>query len=178
MDIETRERERTQLSTLRVKYNRVHGYYIELSRRESDQAPTDYQRRQTLKNAERFITPELKEFEDKALSASSKALALEKRLYEALLEKVADDLHALQRSAAAVAELDVLASLAERAEALNWVLPQLVDDEAIIEIVDGRHPVVEQVLDDAFVPNSLHLDNARRMVIITCLLYTSPSPRD
>jgi DNA mismatch repair protein MutS len=167
VDIETRERERTQLSTLRVKYNRVHGYYIELSRRESDQAPADYQRRQTLKNAERFITPELKEFEDKALSASSKALALEKRLYEALLEKVADDLHALQRSAAAVAELDVLASLAERAEALNWVRPQLVDDEAIIEIVDGRHPVVEQVLDDAFVPNSLHLDNARRMVIIT-----------
>ncbi len=120
VDIETRERERTQLSTLRVKYNRVHGYYIELSRRESDQAPADYQRRQTLKNAERFITPELKEFEDKALSASSKALTLEKRLYEALLEKVAADLHALQRSAAAVAELDVLAYLAERAEALNW----------------------------------------------------------
>ena len=167
VDIETRERERTQLSTLRVKYNRVHGYYIELSRRESDQAPADYQRRQTLKNAERFITPELKEFEDKALSASSKALALEKRLYEALLEKMAADLHALQRSAAAVAELDVLTSLAERAEALNWVRPQLVDDDAIIEIVDGRHPVVEQVLDDAFVPNSLHLDDARRMVIIT-----------
>ncbi|WP_414630982.1 MutS-related protein, partial [Alcanivorax jadensis] len=107
------------------------------------------------------------EFEDKALSASSKALTLEKRLYEALLEKVAADLHALQCSAAAVAELDVLASLAERAEALNWVRPQLVDDDAIIEIVDGRHPVVEQVLDDAFVPNSLHLDDARRMVIIT-----------
>ena len=101
VDIETRERERTQLSTLRVKYNRVHGYYIELSRRESDQAPADYQRRQTLKNAERFITPELKEFEDKALSASSRALTLEKRLYEALLEKVAADLHALQRSAPA-----------------------------------------------------------------------------
>ena len=167
VDIETRERERTKLSTLRVKYNRVHGYYIELSRRESEQAPADYQRRQTLKNAERFITPELKEFEDKALSASSKALTLEKRLYEELLEKVAADLHPLQRCAAAVAELDVLAALAERAEALNWVRPQLVDEEAIIEIVDGRHPVVEQVLDDAFVPNSLHLDDARRMVIIT-----------
>ena len=167
VDIETRERERTQLSTLRVKYNRVHGYYIELSRRESEQAPVDYQRRQTLKNAERFITPELKEFEDKALSASSKALTLEKRLYEELLEKVAADLHPLQRCASAVAELDVLAALAERAEALNWVRPQLVDEEAIIEIVDGRHPVVEQVLDDAFVPNSLHLDDTRRMVIIT-----------
>ncbi|EKF73578.1 DNA mismatch repair protein MutS [Alcanivorax hongdengensis A-11-3] len=166
VDIEKRERERTQLSTLRVKYNKVHGYYIELSRREAEQAPADYQRRQTLKNAERFITPELKEFEDKALSASSKALTLEKRLYEELLEKVAADLHALQRSATAVAELDVLAALAERAEALNWVRPQLVDDP-IIEIVDGRHPVVEQVLDDAFVPNSLHLDDARRMVIIT-----------
>ena len=167
VDIETRERERTGFSTLRVKYNKVHGYYIELSRREADDAPVDYQRRQTLKNAERFITPELKEFEDKALSASSKALTLEKRLYEALLEKVAADLHPLQRCAAAVAELDVLAALAERAEALNWVRPQLVDEEAIIEIVDGRHPVVEQVLDDAFVPNSLHLDDARRMVIIT-----------
>jgi DNA mismatch repair protein MutS len=167
VDIETRERERTGFSTLRVKYNKVHGYYIELSRREADDAPVDYQRRQTLKNAERFITPELKKFEDKALSASSKALTLEKRLYEELLEKVAADLHPLQRCAAAVAELDVLAALAERAEALNWVRPQLVDEEAIIEIVDGRHPVVEQVLDDAFVPNSLHLDDARRMVIIT-----------
>lgn len=166
VDIEKRERERTGFSTLKVKYNKVHGYYIELSRREAEDAPADYQRRQTLKNAERFITPELKEFEDKALSASSKALALEKRLYEALLEDVAADLHALQRSAAAVAELDVLAAFAERAEALSWVRPQLTDDD-IIEIVDGRHPVVEQVLDDAFVSNSLHLDNQRRMVIIT-----------
>ena len=166
VDIETRERERTGFSTLRVKYNRVHGYYIELSRREADQAPVDYQRRQTLKNAERFITPELKEFEDKALSASSKALNLEKRLYEALVEELAADLGPLQASAAAVAELDVLACLAERAETLNWVRPRLVDEPGI-EIVDGRHPVVEQVMDDAFVPNSLQLDDQRRMVIIT-----------
>jgi len=144
----------------------VHGYYIELSRREADNAPMDYQRRQTLKNAERFITPELKEFEDKALSASSKALTLEKRLYEQLIETLAADLGPLQASAAAVAELDVLAAFAERAEALNWVPPHLVE-HAEIEIVDGRHPVVEQVLDDAFVPNSLHLDDQRRMVIIT-----------
>jgi DNA mismatch repair protein MutS len=166
VDIEKRERERTGFATLRVKYNRVHGYYIELSRREADQAPVDYQRRQTLKNAERFITPELKQFEDKALSASSKALALEKRLYEALIETLAAELGALQASATAVAELDVLAALAERAETLNWVRPRLVD-EPLIEIVDGRHPVVEQVLDDAFVPNSLHLDNQRRMAVIT-----------
>ena len=166
VDIEARERARTGFSTLRVKYNRVHGYYIELSRREADQAPVDYQRRQTLKNAERFITPELKEFEDKALSASSKALALEKRLYEQLIGELAADLPALQRCAAALAELDVLAALAERAEALGWVRPQLVD-EPLIEIVDGRHPVVEQVLDDAFVPNSLQLDDQRRMVVIT-----------
>ena len=126
----------------------------------------DYQRRQTLKNAERFITPELKEFEDKALSASSKALNLEKRLYEALIEELAADLGPLQASAAAVAELDVLACLAERAETLNWVRPNLVDEPGI-EIVDGRHPVVEQVMDDAFVPNSLQLDDQRRMVIIT-----------
>ncbi|WP_101675131.1 DNA mismatch repair protein MutS [Alloalcanivorax mobilis] len=166
VDIEKRERERTGFSTLRVKYNRVHGYYIELSRREADNAPSDYQRRQTLKNAERFITPELKEFEDKALSASSKALTLEKRLYEALIETLAADLGPLQACAAAVAELDVLAALAERAEALDWVRPQLVD-ETVMEIVDGRHPVVEQVLDGAFVPNSLHLDNQRRMAVIT-----------
>src|SRR5690606_16675825 len=146
--------ERTGFATLRVKYNKVHGYYIELSRREAEQAPVDYQRRQTLKNAERFITPELKTFEDKALSASSKALTLEKRLYEELIETVAAHLGPLQVCASAVAELDVLATLAERAEALGWVRPQLLETP-LLEIVDGRHPVVEQVLEEAFVPNSL-----------------------
>jgi len=166
VDIEKRERERTGLSTLKVNYNRVHGYFIELSRRESEQAPADYVRRQTMKNTERFITPELKEFEDKALSASSKALTLEKALYEALLEQVAEQLPALQRCAATVSALDVLACFAERAEALNLV-PSQLQREPLLEIVDGRHPVVEQVLEEAFVPNSLHLDPARRMLIIT-----------
>ncbi len=166
VDIEKRERARTNLSTLRVNYNRVHGYFIELSRREAEKAPADYIRRQTMKNTERFITPELKEFEDKALSASSKALTLEKSLYEALLEKVAEKLPALQRCAATVSALDVLACFAERAEALNLV-PASLQDQPMLEIVDGRHPVVERVLDEAFVPNSLHLDPARRMLIIT-----------
>ncbi|MCK5874534.1 MAG: DNA mismatch repair protein MutS [Alcanivoracaceae bacterium] len=166
VDIEERERARTNLATLRVKYNRVHGYYIELSRRDAEQVPADYIRRQTMKNTERFITPELKTFEDKALSASSKALALEKALYEELLDRLNEQLAALQSSAAALAELDVLACFAERAEALNLVPAALVD-EPIVEIIDGRHPVVEQVLEEAFVPNSLHLDNERRMLIIT-----------
>jgi len=166
VDIEERERARTKLATLRVKYNRVHGYFIELSRRDAEQAPADYVRRQTMKNTERFITPELKTFEDKALSASSKALALEKSLYEDLLDHLNEQLVALQASAAALAELDVLACFAERAEALNLVPASLVD-EPVVEIIDGRHPVVEQVLEEAFVPNSLVLDNARRMLIIT-----------
>jgi DNA mismatch repair protein MutS len=166
VDIEERERARTNLPTLRVKYNRVHGYYIEMSRRDAEQVPADYVRRQTMKNTERFITPELKTFEDKALSASSKALALEKALYEGLLDRLNEDLLALQQSAAALAELDVLACFAERAEALNLVPATLVD-QAIVEIIDGRHPVVEQVLEEAFVPNSLHLDSGRRMLIIT-----------
>jgi DNA mismatch repair protein MutS len=166
VDIEERERARTNLPTLRVKYNRVHGYYIEMSRRDAEQVPADYVRRQTMKNTERFITPELKTFEDKALSASSKALALEKALYEGLLDRLNEDLLALQQSASALAELDVLACFAERAEALNLVPATLVD-QAVVEIIDGRHPVVEQVLEEAFVPNSLHLDSGRRMLIIT-----------
>ena len=166
VDIERRERERTGLATLRVKYNRVHGYFIELSRRDAEQAPVDYVRRQTMKNTERFITPELKTFEDKALSANSRALAVEKGLYEELLETLADKLGALQDSAMLLAELDVLCSFAERGEVQGYVTPQLVD-EPVIEITDGRHPVVERVLDEAFVPNSLHLDRERRMLIIT-----------
>src|SRR5690606_21896190 len=135
-------------------------------RREAEQAPVDYVRRQTMKNAERFITPELKTFEDKALSANSRALALEKSLYENLLETLAEKLGLLQETATLLAELDVLCCFAERCEALGYVTPELVD-EPVLEIVDGRHPVVEQVLDDAFVPNSLHLDRQRSMLIIT-----------
>ncbi len=166
IDLETREKERTGIHTLKVGFNRVHGYYIEISRGQSDAAPADYIRRQTLKNAERFITPELKEFEDKALSAKSRALAREKSLYDELLEIINDDLTALQVSAASVSELDVLNTLAERAINLNFCRPTLMDESGI-EISGGRHPVVEQVIDDPFVANDLSLDDNQRMLIIT-----------
>ncbi len=166
IELERREKERTGLSTLKVGFNRVHGYYIELSRRESDEVPVDYIRRQTLKNTERFITPELKEFEDKALSSKSRALAREKVLYEELLEKLNESLGALQDSASAIAELDVLTSLAERSEALNLCCPELTDAPGI-HIDEGRHPVVEKVLDEPFVANSLDLNHSRRMLVIT-----------
>ncbi|MEX1197012.1 MAG: DNA mismatch repair protein MutS [Pseudohongiellaceae bacterium] len=166
VDLETREKQRTGLSTMKVGYNRVHGYYIELSKGQAGEAPADYIRRQTLKNAERFITPELKTFEDKVLSANSKALAREKQLYEALLDIIASDLAPLQQSAAAVAELDVLCNFAERALNLEWHAPVL-DEEEGIHIVAGRHPVVEQAMADSFVPNDMDLDDERRMLIIT-----------
>ncbi len=166
IELETRERERTGLSTLKVGYNRVHGYYIELSRRESGDAPVDYIRRQTLKNAERFITPELKTFEDKALSSKSRALAREKALYEELIDRLAEHITELQASAAAIAELDVLTNLAERADKLNLCRPELTTTPGI-QIDEGRHPVVEQVLDEPFVANGLALNKKRRMLIIT-----------
>ena len=166
LDLEKREKERTGLSTLKVGFNRVHGYYIELSRRESDDAPVDYIRRQTLKNTERFITPELKEFEDKALSSKSRALAREKALYEELIEKLNENLGDLQDSASAIAELDVLTSLSERSQTLNLCRPDLTDEPGL-HIDEGRHPVVEQVLDEPFVANSLELNNSRRMLVIT-----------
>lgn|SRR5690554_2061977 len=166
MDIENRERERTGLSTLRVKYNRVHGYFIELSRREAENAPVEYVRRQTMKNTERFITPELKEFEDKALSANSKALAIEKRLYEELLETLQEHIGPLQDTAQTVAEMDVLACFAERSLNLNYCLPELVDTPTL-HIKEGRHPVVEQVLETPFVPNDLKLSHQDPMLIIT-----------
>lgn len=166
LEIEQREREATGISTLKVGYNRVHGYYIEISRGQSDRAPDTYQRRQTLKNAERFITPELKAFEDKALSARSRALAREKGLYDALLERLNEDLASLQDSAAAVAELDVLANLAERAETLHLCQPEF-SDELLFEISGGRHLVVEQVLDDPFIANDALLNQRRRMLLIT-----------
>lgn len=164
--LETQERERSGISTLKVGYNRVHGYYIEISRGQSARAPAEYIRRQTLKNAERFITPELKEFEDKALSAKSRALAREKALYEELIERVNQELLALQVSAAAISELDVLSTLAERADRLNYCRP-LLGYSPGIKITDGRHPVVEQVLEAPFVPNDLSLDDHSRMLIIT-----------
>ena len=166
LDVETRERDRTGISTLKVGYNRVHGYYIEISRAQSDQAPVDYIRRQTLKNAERFITPELKEFEDKALSAKSRALAREKGLYDEVLETVAGQLAPLQDAAQALAELDVLSNFAERATSLRFSAPEFSESPGF-DIEEGRHPVVEQLLDEPFVPNDLLMDTQRRMLVIT-----------
>ena len=166
VDLELREKERTGIATLKVGFNRVHGYYIEVSKGQSDAAPTDYIRRQTLKNAERYITPELKEFEDKVLSARSKALSREKSLYEELLETLVQSLAALQSSAAALAQLDVLCNFADRAINLNYCQPELSDQNGI-HIEQGRHPVVEEVLEKNFVPNDLSLGDERRMLIIT-----------
>ncbi len=164
--LETRERERTGLANLKVGYNRVHGYFIELPRAQAREAPADYIRRQTLKNAERFIIPELKEFEDKALSARSRALAREKYLYEQLLEALNAELGALQGTSRALAELDVLCTFAERAEALDWVRPTLTEHTGLA-IHGGRHPVVEQVSTTPFVPNDTTLSQAQHMLVIT-----------
>jgi DNA mismatch repair protein MutS len=166
MDLEVREKARTGLANLKVGYNRVHGYFIELPSKQAESAPADYIRRQTLKGAERFITPELKAFEDKALSAKSRALAREKQLYEELIERLIEDLAALQDSAAALAALDVLANLAERALNLDFNRPRFVD-QPCLQIGQGRHPVVEQVLDTPFVANDVRLDDSTRMLIIT-----------
>ncbi|MEW8026542.1 MAG: DNA mismatch repair protein MutS [Candidatus Thiodiazotropha sp.] len=166
LDLESRERERTGISTLKVSYNRVHGYYIEISRAQSDKAPQDYIRRQTLKGAERFITPELKKFEDQVLSARERALAREKYLYEQLLDQLCDELAPLQQCAEGLAQLDVLCNLAERAQSLNLVSPLMVEEPGL-EITDGRHPVVEQVSSEPFVANSVTFDDRQRMLIIT-----------
>lgn len=163
---ETEAKEKTGVSTLKVGYNSVHGYYIEMPKSQSNKAPAEYIRRQTLKNAERFITPELKTFEDKILSARSKALAREKALYAALLDQLAQHLPKLQKSAAAIAELDVLNNFAERAHTLNWVKPQLTDKSGI-EIIKGRHPVIEQAIEEPFIPNDTLMDVDLRLLIIT-----------
>jgi len=166
IELEEREKKRTGLSTLKVGYNRVHGYYIEISRLQAEQAPADYIRRQTLKNTERFITPELKVFEDKALSSREKALAREKILYDQLLDKIIIQLQPLQESAGALATLDVLTNLAERADSLDLCCPELLQSSGI-KIVAGRHPVVESVLEKSFVPNDVHLHDEARMLMIT-----------
>src|SRR5574340_550814 len=163
--LEARERARTGIATLKVEYNRVHGFYIEVTHAQSTNVPDDYRRRQTLKNAERYITPELKTFEDKALSANERALAREKFLYEQLLDQLAPFIPQLQRIAAAIAELDVLATFAERAATLNFSAPQFSDDAQIV-IVKGRHPVVEAQVEQ-FTPNDATLSDARRMLLIT-----------
>ncbi|MHB8406343.1 MAG: DNA mismatch repair protein MutS [Gammaproteobacteria bacterium] len=165
-DLELRERERSGIATLRVNYNRVHGYYLEVTRAQADKVPADYIRRQTLKGVERYLTPELKRFEDKVLSAREQALAREKALYDGLLDQLIERLAGLQKTAAALAELDVLANLAERADALKLAAPELTE-APLLRIEAGRHPVVEQVLDTPFVPNDLELNEQRRMLIVT-----------
>ncbi len=164
--LEIREREKLGLDTLKVGYNAVHGYYIQISRGQSQHAPIHYVRRQTLKNAERYIIPELKEYEDKVLTSKGKALALEKQLYDQLFDLLLPHLEALQNSATALAELDVLVNLAERAYSLNYTCPQLTDKPGI-KVVGGRHPVVEKVLSEPFIANPLTLAPQRRMLIIT-----------
>ena len=166
LELEARERERTGFANLRFGYNRVQGYYIEVSRSQADQVPADWVRRQTVKNAERYITAELKTFEDRVLGARDRALAREKELYEALLSRLVERLPALSATAAALASLDVLACLAERAIALRLARPRLCE-ESRIDIRGGRHPVVEQHLDGPFVPNDLSLHEGRRMLVVT-----------
>ncbi|MGF6599575.1 DNA mismatch repair protein MutS [Paraburkholderia sp. GAS448] len=165
IDLETRERARTGITNLRVEYNKVHGFYIEVTRGQTDKVPDDYRRRQTLKNAERYITPELKTFEDKALSAQERALARERALYETLLQSLLPFIADCQRVAGALAELDLLAAFAERARALDWVAPAF-SETAGIEIEHGRHPVVEAQVEQ-FIANDCTLSPERRLLLIT-----------
>ncbi|HEV6969075.1 DNA mismatch repair protein MutS [Roseateles sp.] len=170
LDLETRERARTGIANLRVQFNRVHGFYIEVTQGQLDKVPLDYQRRQTLKNAERFITPELKAFEDKALSAQERALAREKLLYEQVIDALIGRLEPLTALGRALAALDALAALAERAATLNWCRPEFVPHPCL-EIEAGRHPVVQARLAETggaeFMPNDCRLDARTRMLVIT-----------
>ncbi|MCD6664193.1 MAG: DNA mismatch repair protein MutS [Comamonas sp.] len=170
LDLEARERERSGIPNLRVQFNKVHGFYIEVTGSHLGKVPDDYRRRQTLKNAERFITPELKAFEDKALSAQERALQREKWLYEQLLDQLQPHVPRLTRVAQALARLDVLCCLAERSLTLNWCEPRFTE-QPCIEIESGRHPVVEARLAEtssgAFIPNHTHLHANQRMQIIT-----------
>ena len=166
IDLETRERESSGIPTLKVGYNRVHGYYIEISKGQAGKAPVHYTRRQTLTGAERYITEELKNFEDKVLSARERSLSREKLLYEGLLDALNQDLEPLKRCASVLSELDVLAGFAERAQALDWSQPELRDAPGL-HIERGRHPVVEAVREEPFEPNDLAFDEDRRMLVIT-----------
>jgi DNA mismatch repair protein MutS len=166
VELETRERARSGIETLKVGYNRVHGYYLEVGKVHSHKVPADYTRRQTLTHFERYITAELKQFEDQVLSARDRALARERQLYDALLDRLGAQLPGLQAAARSLAELDVLACYAERAAHLGLVRPRL-DDSPGLQIRGGRHPVVEAALDTPFVPNDLQLDSGRRLLVIT-----------
>ncbi|EOV1174317.1 DNA mismatch repair protein MutS [Vibrio fluvialis] len=164
--LEADERERHGIDTLKVGYNAVHGFYIQVSRGQSHLVPPHYVRRQTLKNAERYIIPELKEHEDKVLNSKSKALALEKQLWEGLFDQLLPHLEQMQNLASALSQIDVLQNLAERAESLDYCRPTL-SDEPGIRIQAGRHPVVEQVMDEPFIANPIELNPQRKMLIIT-----------
>jgi len=166
VELEQREREQTGINTLKVKYNRVHGFYIEVSKAQANDMPEHYIRRQTLKNAERYITEELKEYEDKVLSAREKALAREKFLYQSVLDQLQGDLSAMQIMAQSLAQLDVLSNFAERAVSLNFCKPSLVN-EAGIKIIEGRHPVVEANQSAPFIANDLVLNADTKMHVIT-----------
>ncbi|MGA2552580.1 MAG: DNA mismatch repair protein MutS, partial [Burkholderiaceae bacterium] len=169
VELEARERSRTGIANLRVEFNRVHGFYIEVSQSQIDKVPDDYRRRQTLKNAERYITPELKAFEDKALSAQDRALAREKSLYDGVLDELLKEVGRLQAIARGLAKLDVVCALAERARVLRWQRAELTQ-EALIHIEGGRHPVVEEQLrlkSQSFTPNDCHLDTQRKMLLVT-----------
>ncbi|MCY4154842.1 MAG: DNA mismatch repair protein MutS [Gammaproteobacteria bacterium] len=165
-ELEMREREQTGIPTLKVGFNRVHGYYIEVSRAHSEAVPERYHRRQTLKSAERFISAELKDFEDKVLSARERALAREKVLYELILERICAELAPLQTTAAALCEVDVLACFAERADALDYCRPEFTDTPGM-QICAGRHAVIERLQDTPFIANDIHLDDSVRMLLIT-----------
>ncbi|MBB1269171.1 DNA mismatch repair protein MutS [Shewanella sp. SR44-3] len=165
-ELETREKQATGISTLKVGYNRVHGYYIEVSRLQADKVPLSYQRRQTLKGTERYITPELKVYEEKVLSSQGKALALEKQLWDQLFDLIFPKLNELRDFANAAAELDVICCFAERAESLHYTQPQMVSKTGI-QINAGRHPVVERVSSTAFIANPVSLDAKRHMLIVT-----------
>ncbi|AIY42203.1 DNA mismatch repair protein MutS [Collimonas arenae] len=165
VDLETRERARTGIANLRVEYNKVHGFYIEVTHGQTDKVPDDYRRRQTLKNAERYITPELKAFEDKALSAQERALIREKALYEQILQDLAPHIGTLQNIAHALAQLDTLVALADHAGRNDWCVPQLVTEPAI-QIVQGRHPVVEKQI-ERFIANDCQLSTERKLLLIT-----------
>lgn len=166
IDLEIKEREQSGIPTLKIGYNRVSGYYIELTRAQAEQAPEHYIRRQTLKNAERYITPELKSFEDKVLSSESRALAREKMLFEMLLDELRQDIAQLQMMSSAIAQIDLLANFAHQARLRNWARPEY-SPEIGIKITAGRHPVVEALSKTAFTPNDTMLDYNHRLVIIT-----------
>lgn len=166
LELEKKERDRLGNNNLKVSYNRVHGYYIEISRLHSDNVPDDYIRKQTLKGSERFITSELKEFEQKMLYASSKALSLEKKLYDELLDSLEQYLVKLKKSAQAISQIDVLTNFANIAKVLNFNKPTMAD-EVLINIINGRHPVVEKVIDTPFIANSSYFDDSKKMHLIT-----------